>query len=419
MIRYLVAISLLLSLPAAAQQQAAPAAPTPEEMKAETQELLARQMRPFAFSRAGISGPGAEFIQRETASAQFVLLGEYHMDRDTPIFSEGLFRALRRVHGLSYLVVENDPLAIDTITARPYRGDVRRVAELVRAYPAHIGFASDQDLEFMASVAALQKGSVPTVWGIEQAQGAHRYLEQLVPLAPNAIARAEAERLLALARRESRQNPGIFLHDEPKAVEWLQALKASFAARRGSRADHLLSQLIASAEIYSYNRRASTEPVGLYNNTIREQLFKTNFMSRYRHAAKGGKLPKVLFKMGGNHMYRGKSPVQAFTIGNFAHEFAIANDMRAYGMLVLPVGGHTAGLGDFPSWYQPILPAVLPTEPVVIDLAPLKPIASKFTRQVRVEDQWRLRDTIHGFDAIVILPQSAKASFDLTGFPVR
>jgi hypothetical protein len=385
-------------------------------MKAETQALLAGHMRTFSFSRTGLSGPGADFLRRETATAQFVLLGESHMDRDTPIFAEGLFGALRRDHGFGYLVVENDPLAIDTIGARAYRGDVRRVAELVKAYPAHIGFSSDQDLELMASVAALQKGPIPTVWGIEQAQGAHRYLELLLPLAPNAAARAEVERLLALARKESRENPGIFMHDEPRTLEWLQALKASYAARPGSRADQLLSALITSAEIYSYNRRAANEPVGLYNNTVREQLFKENFMRRYREAARGGKLPRALFKMGLYHMYRGKSPVHAYTIASFAHEFAIANGMRGYGLLVLPVGGDAKTLSGFPAWYQPLLPAELPSGPVVIDLAPLKPLASRFTRQVRVEDQWRLRDTIHGFDAIVILPTSAKATWTLTGF---
>ena len=31
----------------------------------------------------------------------------------------------------------------------------------------------------------------------------------------------------------------------------------------------------------------------------------------------------------------------------------------------------------------------------------------------------RLRDEIHGFEALVILPNSAKASWELTGFPLR
>lgn len=58
-----------------------------------------------------------------------------------------------------------------------------------------------------------------------------------------------------------------------------------------------------------------------------------------------------------------------------------------------------------------------PDQPVVIDLRPLKPYARDFVKQVDPAEQWMLRDFIHGFDALVVIPASAKASFELTGFP--
>jgi hypothetical protein len=259
---------------------------------------------------------------------------------------------------------------------------------------------------------------MPAVWGIEQAQGATRYLEELVALAPNAGVRGEAERLLTLSRNDSRTKLG-FMHDEPQTVAWLQALQRSFNAKPGSRADYLLTKLLKSAEIYSYNRRARDEPVGLFNNTVREALFKENFMAYYRQAAKGGRLPKALFKMGDWHMYRGRSPGSAFTIASFAHEFAIANGMRGFGMSVLPFGGGTKTIADMPAWIRPILPPALPAQPVVIDLQVLKPRQREYTGQLEPAQRQQLQDYIHAFDAVVILPNSAKATWNLTGFPER
>jgi hypothetical protein len=36
---------------------------------------------------------------------------------------------------------------------------------------------------------------------------------------------------------------------------------------------------------------------------------------------------------------------------------------------------------------------------------------------VAVEDQWLFRTLINGYDAIVILPNSRRATFERTGFP--
>jgi hypothetical protein len=325
---------------------------------------------------------------------------------------------LKDVHGFEYLVVEQDPVAIETIGSREYRGNVQRVAELAKRYPTHIGFSSDQDLTLLAEASGTKKSGIPAVWGIEQAQGAARYLEELTRLAPNAATRAEAERLLALARTEDRTKLR-FMHDEPQTVAWVQGLQRSFKAKPGSRADYLLNKLLKSVEIYSYNRRGSTEPVGLFNNTVREALFKENFMAYYRKAAKGGKLPRALFKMGDWHMYRGRSPGSAFTIGSFAHEFAIANGMKAFGMSVLPFGGDTKAISDMPAWIRPILPPKLPSQPVVIDLQALQPRHREFTAQMEPAQRQQLQDYIHAFDAVVILPNSQKASWNLTGFPPR
>lgn len=380
----------------------------------DTAALVASNTHSFTLGANGeLAGPGADFLRQATADAQFVLFGESHHDFTSPQFASALYRMLHADHGFDTVVVEQDPLAIEAISRKPLKGDVKQIAALSQKYPTHIGFSSDQDLDFLATATGLGQ-----VWGIEQAQGASRYLDELQTLAPNGELKGRVTALLEDARKETRSNPGAFLHDDTTTLGKLDALRKDFHARSGSRADVLLEGLATSALIYSYNHRAMDgEYVGLYNNTEREALFKRGFVRHYREAAKGKTPLKALFKFGNWHMYRGKSPGQAYTIGSFAHEFAIWNGMHAYGISVMPFGGYDDWKA-VPAWMKPLLPAELPDAPVLIDLRPLKPYGRPFRAGVADAEQWEQRDFLQGFDAIVILPHSKKATWDLTGFPV-
>lgn len=378
----------------------------------DTRKAVEDATLPFAFTAQTLTGPGAQRLEVMVAGAQFVMIGENHYDFATPVFAEALYRLLRNKEGFDVLVVENDRLSMETISAAPIRGDLDRIAAYVRAYPAQIGFASDQDLALYAYAISVGK-----LWGIEQAQGAVRYLEELESLAPAGIRPRVANELAKARAAESRESFGGYMHDDPVVLGELRAIYADWSPKAGSRADRLLGALVISAEIYSFNRRAGEgEYVGLYNNTWREAYFREQFLAHYRPASRTRPV-KALFKMGGNHVYRGKSPVQAYTIGNFVHEFAIANGGKAVGLSVIGVSGFT--WEDIPEWMRPVMPPEQPETPVVIDLAPLHPFVGLLGRQAPEADRWRLRDYMLGHDAIIILPESQRATTELTGMPRR
>lgn len=407
--------TLVLALAALAVTTAS-VAQTPPPV--DTRALLAANTRPFSYADGKLAGPGADFMFGQIKDSQFVFLGESHHDHETPIFAGALHSRLQADLGYRYLAVEQDPLAIEAVNS--YRGDLAKIAALAKRYPTHIGFASDQDLRFLAQAARSAKPGDPSVWGLEQAQGAAPYLEELVALAPNAATKATTQGLLDEARlKETRATQGAFMHDDAATLPRLIALKTAFAAKPGSRADVLLTGLATSAEIYAFNRRANAgERVGLYNNTFREALFKRSFMTHYRQVATAKALPKVMFKFGSWHGYRGRSPGGAFTIANFAHEFAIANGREAYGIVVVPTGGYEADVTEEGPWMKALFPDGSPQQPVILDLRAIQPWSRVFANQVPLEQQAPLRDYIFGHDAVVVLPNSAKATWDLTGFPV-
>jgi hypothetical protein len=413
MIRALLAACVLSlgALPALAQ------APAPKPAEPDLAALIQANSYAIAFDDGRLTGPGAAFLDRATDDAQFVLIGESHFEHDTPLFADALFRMLERDHDFHHLVVEQDGVGMEDILKPGVRGNLEATAAVAKAHPTLIGFASDQDLAFLADVAAREKGPSP-IWGVEQTQGAARYLEELDGLAPSPQVRAMISPLLAEAKKfDTRETLANFLALDTSTLPRLQALQAAFKAAPGSRADRLLTGLVKSAEIYSYYVRAEAgEPVGLFNNTVRETWLKAGFLAHYRAEATDGKPLKAVFKFGAEHMIHGLDSVSAFPIGNFAHEFAISNGMTAYSIQPVPTGRY-AKESEIPGWMRVVMPKTLPDQPVLIDLRALRPYQRYFRQKVAVEDQWQFRAFVNGYDAIVLLPNARMADFKLTGFP--
>jgi len=398
MLRELFALSMLATVPFHAL------ADTPALDPA---ELLKANTHVFAYTDAAIAGEGAEHLLKATADAQFVLFGEEHMDHEIPVFAAGLYATLHGKQGFRHLVLEQSPVAIEDALAPARRGDVEKIAAHAKRYPQLYEFDTDEDLALLALAGRLESGA-DAIWGVEQATSAIRYLEELATLAPNHQAKQRVEAALAEARAADA---------EPKySVNWLiatgtpdtlSALETTFKAAPGTRASTLLRGLSKSAEIFGYYRRAEAgEWVGLFNNTVREGELKGNFLQRYRAAAKRGPLPKAMFKFGANHLYHGRNPTNAHPIGNLAHELAIVNDRKAYGLYVLALGPDYVGYKDLPAWMAPILPAQEPTQPTLVDLDTLRRYQRLFRDKVAPADQWMLRDLINGYQALVLLPNS-------------
>ena len=401
-LRRRIAAGLLLLLPGLALGQLAPA-----QSAAEAADLVREHSHVFSFDVHSLRGPGADFLRRHTADTQFVLFGEDHLDHLVPLFAQALYTLLHDAHGYRHLVVEQDPVAIEDALAPGRRGDAAGLARHAGAYPTLYEFDTDEDLGLLAAVGRLQAGP-DAIWGIEQCTGAVRYLEELLGMAPDAAARAQASALLAHAR-EADGGPGYKVEflAETGTPAALARLSTAYATAPDSRAGRLLRRLSRSAEIFGYYRRAEAgERVGLFNNTVREEEFKDNFLRRYRAAAAGGGLPRAMFKMGANHLYHGKNPTHAFPIGNLAHELALVNGSSAYGLYVQPLGRDYVRYTDLPDWLRPLLPATEPSQPTLVDLRSLRRHQSLFSAGVAAAQIWRQRALLHGYEALVLLPNS-------------
>jgi hypothetical protein len=378
-------------------------------------QLLAQHTSAFSIENERLTGDGATLLRQATSDAQFVLVGEAHYDHLTPIFANALFSLLKENHGFDYLAVEQDPVAIEDALARDKRGNEGRIGDLARRYPSLFEYASDEDIHLLAAVGQSERDG-PAIWGLEQATGATRYLEELQTLAPDRATRLEVTALLNQARAAD-HDPKYSVHffiDNGELLPRLRILIAAFHAPASSRAGRLLTALATSAEIFDYYRRGEADPlVALYNGTLREDWLKQQFVRKYNQAAKTRSLPHVMFKFGGNHMGRGLNSSGAYSLGNFASEFAIAHGMRAYGIQVVPIPSD--GYAALPAWMLRLLPSTPPTKPVIVDLRALRAASAIFRAGLEPAARRAQLDLVFGFDALVVLPGSRPASMVLSG----
>ncbi|MDQ6802417.1 MAG: hypothetical protein M3041_16505 [Acidobacteriota bacterium] len=346
-----------------------------------------------------ISGPGAEFLLRSSAGAQFVAIGEEHNVAEVAQFTAALFRLLHAREGFNYFADEQDPWMCHTVSRAPLRGNFDGIAALHRKYPNAFTFQGDQEMMMLADIGRLSTARSDPIWGLDQVFGALHILESLDP--PNAAAREQTQKLIEIVRpfEEKRFVEGQRYMLEVGSLDDLVALKKLYGSHDG----FLLDQLILSMRVYNNWRLAAKEkkPTGYESNREREENMKALFVRKYHEAERiDGQQPKVLLKFGHWHLFRGMSPGSVFTLGNFASELATSNGKQSFSIAVfLDDGpGSQRDTSKFAPWAKPWIDAA--TGPwTVIDLRPMRGYAH--AGQLGTLDP-NLRRFIFGFDAVLV-----------------
>jgi len=291
---------------------------------------------PVTVEAGELRGPGSTDLVRRARVAQFVLIGEDHGFVEIPEFVLALKRTLG-TDAPPYLAAELGPLSAEYLTQASHDGAISSV-EL--RYPAAVPFFCWRDDLRMFD--AWQKDSaIPRVWGLDQEfiLSTRMHLERLLALAPPA-ARATVQTYLTRAIDADRalvaeHDPDLALLPRLDAADF-HALRTAFGARVPAEAAQILGELADSADIYREHAQSSYDA-----NGRRALLMKRHFMRYYREAERrDGRPPRVMFRFGAFHAWRGLSPTRQFDIGNLASELAAANGSESLHILVIVQSGH-------------------------------------------------------------------------------
>lgn len=400
-----------LAVPQGSRAQQPPA-PTTAAVSAKAAEVRL----PLTHDAGRFSGPALDLLLREARAAQFFLVGEEHGIAWNPLLAAQLFEALAPA-GYARLGIEiSPPMATELdAAARGGIGGVQRMLATPGSMLAFFGMR--EEAQMIARVRAAAPGPAPALWGFDYEVGADRRLIALLEAAPKpAAAQARLKPLreasaAAWSKYDATHNPEHWysFSGDPALV---RAVRAAWP-KPDARSDWVLTTLEETFEI----NRLWTSRQGWESNRRRTQFMRDNFLRHWRGERAAGRKPKVMFKMGANHLNRGLTSVGVWDLGTLLPEVAAIEGGRSFSVMVLPGPNEKVAVLDpstfryspnaakdgYPDGLEAITGQAFPDRPTLFDLRPLRPLA--LTQRMR--DAFpALARTIAGFDALLVMTGS-------------
>jgi hypothetical protein len=289
-----------------------------------------------------LTEPGADIIRAELPKTQFILWGEDHGFADSPIILRAIAREARPL-GFKYHVVEVGPLSTRMIVDTLGHDGLPGLHQLVHEVPLGIPFLSlKDDAELATDFLGNDAKGRPYLWAIDQEfiGSPTFHLQRLVKIAPNDSARATAEKLLA----EEKDATAKAAQDKFLLTRFHDADFDTLAAQFNGQAEakNIIAELKESAAIYQLWMGGHNYE----NNARRARLLAKNFLANYKSAAEPQ--PKVVFKMGIEHVALGTTTINTIDLGTLATSIARANGQTALRIAFLPMGGHNTAFKPQP-----------------------------------------------------------------------
>ncbi len=298
------------------------------------------QVLPLQLRDDRLAGAGADVLRAQLPTAQFVLWGEDHGFADSAILLRALARDARPL-GFKYHVVEVGPLSTRLIADTLARDGLPGLHRLVHEVPFGVPFLSlKHDAELASDFLGHDEKGTPFLWGVDQEfiGSPLFHLQRLIAIAPNDAARAAAQKLLdvekdAAAKAAQKEFLLSRFHDAD-----FDNLGAQFKGQ--SEAEAIIAELRESAAIYQLWMSGHNYE----NNARRARLLAKNFLAAYAKAD----APKVVFKMGIEHVALGTTSNNTVDLGTMTSVIARMNGHTALRIAFLPLGGKNLAFAPQP-----------------------------------------------------------------------
>jgi hypothetical protein len=296
--------------------------------------LAAPQTYSLGIANGRLTGPGAAILRAQLPNAQFILYGEDHGFADSPIVLHALARDARG-YGFRYCVMEVGPISLARAGEALSKNGPNGVRDLLKTAPLAFPFVSLKDDAELASDFLGRDGKgTPYLWGVDQEfiLSAQLHLQRLVDLANEENVGERMKTLLGAEHAAvERFDQKSFLLNRFGDADFAK-LAAEF--KGVPEAESIIAELKESATIYQlWSSGRNYE-----NNARRARLLAQHFLSDYRAAA--DPMPKVIFKMGAEHVALGTTTINTVDLGTLASSIAKLNGQTALRIAFIPTGGH-------------------------------------------------------------------------------
>jgi hypothetical protein len=380
------------------------------------EKLLHENRYQLIVRNGAFDGPGAAFLEKELAEAQFVAIGEEHGTREVPQFVWATCRAMAR-DGLDAMAIEAGPLVTAQLQLWTAKSDgVMSLLAFEKQFPDSIAFFDwRQEFDLLSHCEQATAPHTLHLWGLDQEfLGSPSYiLQQILETQPGPPAESIAEKLQTQCTVDTERGTASGSWQDACMLRLsqpdLENLQSAVQRIGNQRALELTAALIETHHIYSVHESGH----GYDANRERALLLKRNFLGEYQKlAAATGKPPRVLLKFGENHLYKGFDETDLNDLGNFVTEFADGLGSTSLHIAILGIRGDDEakfgpGQADRPV-ARDAAPGALAalyaeayrTDWTVLDLRPLRPRFAGFAHVDRA-----LERVIFGYDLLVLIPQ--------------
>jgi hypothetical protein len=371
----------------------------------------------LTLSNGQFTGPAAQLLQSAVAQSHFILVGEQHGFAQSPSFWSALC-SIAVPAGFHSMAIEEGPLAAGELEQWSTRvdGEAQLIAfrkqfpESIDIYTTHEDFA-------MLQHCARASQSPFHLWGLNQeALGASPFVfQRILDTHPGPAAASAMQQLLQqndAAYTRALQTGNIDDLFMISASDHQLARDAQLLQQENPEAQSLFASFIESHQI---NRVSPADPA---NAARRTQLMIRLFTANYAAATRTESPPKVLFRFGALHIYRGLNPVHGHGIGSYIAGFAAQQHTQSLHILIVAVAGSAPGfhrighpqpppqtfdIKNDPFFYpslEPFLNHLYPSGFTVFDLRPLR---ADLSHQPHISPA--VANLISGIDLLVLIPK--------------
>ena len=369
------------------------------------------------------SGPAYEKLLTEAKDAQFFLIGEEHGIAENPLLAAQLFGDLAD-HEYKNLVIEiSPPMAevLDRTLLDDGLDGLRTLFAERGGEPAFFGM--DEEATLLAAARQTSRSKKPVLLGVDYEVASDPILLQILAEKRKPKAAEEALDLLiaasdaAWAKYYETSGPQfIFSFSGDPAL--VRAVKDAWP-KRDDESSWILDTLEETLEI----NKLWVSREGWKSNARRAANFRANFLRHWQDIKGPKDRRKMMVKLGGSHLVRGRTQSETFDLGTLLPEIAATHGEKTFSVLMLPGAGAMTAVLDPTSWtfrpapgkdsYGTGLDAL--TQAVFDDgftLIDLRPIRAHVTPRVAKTDV-DLARIVHGFDMILIFTGGTpSAEFD-------
>lgn len=406
---------------AAAQTPAVAATPKPS-LGERLGPLAAKHRLAVAFNGDNVSGPGFDKLVEEGKAARFFMVGEEHGVAQVPALVTRLMAALKPA-GYARLGLEISPPTARAVD-QAARGGIEGLKRFNADHPPGPPFYTmAEEAGMLAAVRAMLPGEAPVLFGLDYEVFQDRMLIALLK------AKAPASAIPALAKLEAASNAGWDQFLKTRNVGLILPFSGDPALVRAVRAawpkpDAASEEILETLEqTLVINQHQAAERYFDSNNS-RAVFNRANWARLWRTEGAKARPPKMMFKFGGGHMMRGRSPTEVYDIGNLVSETAVLRGETSFNLLVVPAdGGRQAYFNPetFPKVsttavetvaelsLQALAAQALPGSSTLFDLRPLR---AEMPSAVASADDTRLARVVRGYDAMLLIAD-ARPSGDL------